>query len=193
MAKGRAILVAAVGALLLVLASGAAWAAMIQCSPDERRCVGTDNPDSIYGTDDGTDDDNDEFEDIRGREGADRIYGRGGDDREYEVGGGLHGDDGEDVVRDGGGDDSLFGGNGPDRLYGGPGNDSLKGEKQLSDGRPASDRMSGGASDDFVDALDSRRDRIYCGPGRDTVYADDREGGGHPDVVDDSCEEVTRR
>lgn len=71
--KRNAALGVLVGALLLVLASGVAWAATIQCSPDERRCVGTGGPDTIYGTDE----DNDEFEDIRGREGADKIYGRG--------------------------------------------------------------------------------------------------------------------
>lgn len=189
MKKDRAVLAVAVGALLLVLASGVAWAATVQCSPDERRCVGTDDPDTIYGTDD----DNDEFEDIRGREGADKIHGRGGDDREYEVGGGLHGDNGNDMVRGGDGDDSLFGGQGSDRLHGGPGNDSLKGEKQFSDGRPASDHIAGEAGDDFIDALDTRRDRIYCGTGLDTAYADDNRGADRPDVVDDSCEEVTRR
>ena len=178
-----------VGALLLLLASGVAWAATIQCSPEERRCVGTDNPDTIYGTDD----DSDQFEDIRGREGADTIYDRGGDDREYEVGGGLHGDDGEDVVRGGDGDDSLFGGQGSDRLYGGTGSDSLTSERQFSDGRPASDRVVGGAGDDFIDALDTRRDQIFCGTGRDTVYADDNRGADRPEVVDGSCEEVIRR
>lgn len=180
------------GALLLLLASGVAWAATIQCSPDERRCVGTDNPDTIYGNDD----DNDQFEDIRGREGADRIYGRGGDDREYEVGGGLHGDDGDDVVRGGDGDDSLFGGRGSDRLYGGPGPDVLDGERQFGGGEPAADRISGGTGDDFIDALDTRKDQIDCGPGRDTVYADRRKGNDpdiRPDVVDGSCEEVIRR
>lgn len=189
----KSVLLLASMVLALILVGGAAWAATIQCSNEESKCVGTSGPDTIYGAD--TNHDFGYGDDIRGREGDDRIYGRGGDDRERDSGGGLHGDDGDDVVRGGRGNDSVYGGRGSDRVFGGPGSDSITGETHNYVG-PAPDFISGGEGDDFIYAGDSTRDRIYCGLGYDTVLADNVQGNDpddRRDFVDDSCEDVTRR
>jgi Ca2+-binding RTX toxin-like protein len=66
--------------LVLLLASGVAWAATVDCADASTVfCRGTDGPDTIYGTD-GQDA-------ISARDGADKVYGRGGNDEELEVGG----------------------------------------------------------------------------------------------------------
>lgn len=180
-------------ALAVLLVSGVAWAATIRCSNAESKCVGTSRPDTIYGADTNHDFGYGDY--IVGREGDDRIYGRGGDDRERDSGGGLHGDDGNDVVRGGDGQDGVYGGRGSDRVYGGRGPDFLTGETHNFVG-PAHDLISGGPGDDFISAVDTTRDRIYCGLGHDTVYADDAQGNDpddRKDLVDDSCEDVTRQ
>jgi Ca2+-binding RTX toxin-like protein len=191
----RTTLLLAVMVLTLLVASGAALAATIEC--DLGRCVGTPHPETMYGSD----------EDlggygnwIVGREGADKIYGRGGDDRTFDTGGGLHGQKGDDIVHGGDGQDHIFGGSGADRLFGGRGPDLLDGENQFAGGGLPKDRTGdlfvSGPGDDFLDALDNTEDRVYCGKGHDIVYAD---AGGRanpydrPDFVDDSCEDVTRR
>lgn len=174
-------------ALAVLLASGIALAATVNCNPDAYKCVGTSGPDTLYGT-------SDDYDNIRGREGADKIYGLGGDDRTIHSEG-LYGDDGDDVVRGGQGNDSVYGGHGSDRVFGGPGSDSITGETQNYVG-PAPDFISGGEGDDFIRAGDTTRDRIYCGLGYDTVLADDAQGNSpsdRRDFVDDSCEDVTRR
>lgn len=197
MRKSALLLASAV--LALLLASGVAWAATIRCPGDEiDKCEGTEGPDTMYGTDDNFVYGYGDW--IEGRGGADKIYGRGGDDGGREIGGGLHGGKGEDLLRGGDGVDDLYGGRNADRLYGGRGNDSLDGEDQfggigLPKERPG-DLLVGGPGDDYLHADDETTDRVYCGRGEDVVYADN--GGGdnpydRPDLVDDSCEKVTRR
>ncbi|CAA9386772.1 MAG: hypothetical protein AVDCRST_MAG01-01-275 [uncultured Rubrobacteraceae bacterium] len=85
----------------------------------------------------------------------------------------------------------AFGREGPDEMRGGPGNDLLASEGpwgQYPEGYPP-DRLSGGAGDDFLDAVswpDSSADTLECGTGEDAVVADPR------DDVDGDCERVKR-
>ena len=51
-------------ALAVLLAGGMALAATVNCSPDAYKCGGTSSPDTLYGT-------GDDYDNIRGREGAD--------------------------------------------------------------------------------------------------------------------------
>jgi Ca2+-binding RTX toxin-like protein len=101
-------------ALVLLLASGVAWAAKIRCEPGSTTfnpCVGTNNPNIIRGTIGsdviigGTDRDtiygyakNDFIDGWRGR---DRLYGGRGADT-------LSGNKGRDICRGGTGNDKFF-------------------------------------------------------------------------------------
>jgi Ca2+-binding RTX toxin-like protein len=187
---GKSTLLMVSMALALLLASGAAWAATVNCTPGAFRCTGeTDGPDTIYGTE-GPDA-------IDAKDGSDKVYGRGGDDlRDVESGGGLGGGDGKDVVRGGEGSDDVYGGRGSDRVFGGPGDDYVTGEtaNYFIGGEAPGNYISGGPGDDTIRAQDRYVDRIYCGLGHDTVTADnvkDTRPSGR-DYVDDSCERVDR-
>ena len=113
-------------ALAVLLAGGMAWAATVNCSPDANKCVGTSGPNILYGT-------GDDYDNIRGREGADKIYDLGGDDRTIHSEG-LYGE-GDDFIRAG---DSTR-----DRIYCGLGHDSV-----------LSDNVQGNHPDDRRDFVD---------------------------------------
>jgi hypothetical protein len=69
--RRRALFVAGLMAIALVVASGVAWAASISCpNRTGNLCVGTDNKDTMTGTDGRTDD-------MRAKGGADEVRGRG--------------------------------------------------------------------------------------------------------------------
>lgn len=197
----KSVLLLASAIVAVLVASGVAWAATIQCPSDGSKCEGTSGRDEIYGNDEDL-----VYGDwILGRDGADKVYGRGGDDQTQEVGGGLFGGDGEDVVRGGDGFDDLFGGRDSDRLYGGRGPDNLEAEAPTPSGTDkAPDLLVGGPGDDYILAVavthDTTKDRVYCGTGFDYVFANDggrdEERGtfyGPKDYMDDSCEHVKRR
>lgn len=104
----RTILVLAMTALTVLLTSGVALALnTINCKEGARRCVGTDRPDLMRGTD-----------------GFDQMYGRDGDDT-------LKGFDKFDVLLGQKGEDRLFGGPRRDALIGGEDDDKLRGEEVL--------------------------------------------------------------
>jgi Ca2+-binding RTX toxin-like protein len=188
----RVILLLALMATTLVVASGVAWAV---------NEVGTDGPDTLRGTN-----------------AADNLVGRGGDDDLFGLGGSdnLLGGPGRDNVLGGneerplGGDKNLAGGPGNDRVLGGLGSDNLVGNSgnDLVDGgrgsdditgdggtdllidgpfrETAVDRLSGGDGNDvfFVDNRPATRDFVTCGSGFDRVGADTK------DAVAPDCERV---
>jgi hypothetical protein len=210
--RRRVVLVLAVMALALLLASGVALAV---------NEVGTDGPDTLRGT---NRDDN-----LSGEGGNDVLFGLGGSDnltgeqgKDWVLGGNeriplggdknLAGGPGNDAVFGGNGSDKVLGGSGNDDSGGGRGSDSVAGEegKDIVDGGPGSDRLSGGVGPDWVvngplretskntlsggdgdDALiannrPARRDVVSCGGGFDLVVADTK------DLVAPDCERVRR-
>jgi Ca2+-binding RTX toxin-like protein len=191
--KKAVVLLAAMAAALLV-ASGVAWAASIQCPnrPDSG-CEGTMRADTITGTPDP--------DQIRARGGDDVVNARGGDgdfsiggsgeDRvrgqtgsDDVIGGSIRGnfetgdlffaDTQDDVVRGGDGDDTTvaggFGRGGQDRLYGGEGDDTMFAAQR---GFP------------FRGDVRINKEIVNCGPGEDTAYID-----RGVDEVLDNCETI---
>ena len=143
--------------------------------------VGTDAPDTLYGT-----------------AGDDVICGLGGNDTLYGLGGGdiiiggagddtLYGGDatlidttdGDDLLWGGAGDDTLYGGEGADTLWGGPGDDTLYGNRgdDTVYGGDGADNLHGGPGDDSLDG-NTQDDNLWGGPDDDTL-----RGRGHDDQL----------
>jgi Ca2+-binding RTX toxin-like protein len=159
-------MIAAAGAMLLATATGVAAAQQespfVYCphqSPDKRggECKGTKS-----------------YNDMLGTEFNDRIAALGSNDRVNAL-------RGDDRVEGGPGDDSVFGGGGDDALYGGEGRDMLRDEDPFRRNStdpsytppPDTDRVYGGADNDFIDVHDGDTDDVVsCGKGRDTVRFD---------------------
>ncbi len=170
----RLVLLLAVMAAALVLASGVALAV---------NRVGTNGPDTLRGTD-GSDN-------LSGLGGEDRLLGKGGEDN-------LSGGAGKDVVlggderRPGGGDKNLDGGGGNDVVAAGRGSDNASGgdgNDLLIDGNlgeSSRDDLSGGPGKDVivVDNVPTVKDLVACGSGFDRVLADRK------DAVAPDCERV---
>ena len=188
----RVLLLLALMAATLVVASGLAWAV---------NKVGTNGPDTLRGTN-----------------GSDNLLGKGGDDVLFGLGGrdNLLGGEGKDWVLGGNErrplevDKNLVGGPGNDGVLGGLGSDNLAGTSgnDFADGGPGADDVSGGDGTDYLldgerrggqtdyltggdgnDALDpfnkpAKRDFVTCGSGFDRVLADTE------DVVAPDCEKV---
>jgi Ca2+-binding RTX toxin-like protein len=188
----RAILLVAMMAVSLVVASGVALAV---------NKVGTNGPDTLRGTN-----------------GADNLIGKGGNDVLFALGGrdNLLGGEGKDWVVGGtarrlqGGDKNLVGGPGNDGVVGGIGSDNalggsgndyvdgFRGSDNISGGdgndllqdgpfrETAKDTLSGGDGDDvyLVYNRPAARDVVTCSGGFDRVAADTK------DVVSDDCERV---
>ena len=153
------------GAMLLASATRVAAAQQespfVHCpdqSPDKRggECKGTKS-----------------YNDMLGTEFNDQIAALGNNDKVNAVGG-------DDRVEGGTGDDRVFGGDN-DAFYGGEGRDMLRDEDPF--GRipsvpshvppPDTDRVSGGADNDFIDVHDGDTDDVVsCGEDRDTVRFD---------------------
>ena len=108
------LLMAAMGAAMLLLVSGVAYALTIQCddggdqNPDPGECFGTEESDRITG--------NSYPEVILSFSGNDRISALGGDDSVASA-------RGRDRVFLHGGNDTIDGGEGKDVIHGGPDND----------------------------------------------------------------------
>ena len=170
----RTVLLVAVMAAALVMASGVALAV-------DR--VGTNGPDTLRGTD-GADN-------LLGLGGQDKLLGKGGSDN-------LSGGPGKDVLfggderRPGGGDKNLDGGTGNDVVLGGKGSDNMAGDDGndfLIDGNlneSSRDNLSGGSGKDVIDVSHKPavRDVVGCGGGFDRVLADRK------DTVARDCERV---
>ena len=170
----RTVLLVAVMAAALVMASGVALAV-------DR--VGTNGDDVLRGTD-GEDN-------LVGLGGNDDLFGKGGSDnlsggpgKDIVLGGDEREPRGGDKNLDGGdGNDFVGGGNGADNIVGGDGNDLLVDGKL---GESSQDNLSGGSGNDviIVDNFPAAKDLVACGGGFDRVLAD------RADVVAPDCERV---
>jgi Ca2+-binding RTX toxin-like protein len=206
----RAILLVAMMALTLLVASGVALAI---------NKIGTNGPDTLRGT---NEDDN-----LLGKGGNDILYALAGDDnllggpgKDWVLGGNNRvPKGGEKNLKGGLGNDGVVGGIGSDNTLGGPGNDFVLGDygndrvvggegKDFVHGSRGSDRvvgeegpdwlvdgdlddawkdiLSGGDGNDIfvVDNVPVRRDIVSCGSGFDRVLAD------RQDLVAPDCEKV---
>jgi hypothetical protein len=165
--KKKAILLLAMMAAALLVASGVALAATrVYCKVDVP-CIGTLGDDEIRGT---ASNDN-----IKGLDGNDTIYGNSGNDSIYG-GSGIDlvfGYSGNDFIYGSGGNDTISGGSGNDRIDGGSGDDQLWG----TDG---ADRYVGWyGNDKMYDTQNSLSDAKY---GDDTYLG--LRGGGNDVIVD---------
>jgi Ca2+-binding RTX toxin-like protein len=165
-------------AAALVMASGVAWAATVQCQEDrfQEVCFGTPDSDALSGTS--------ERDFIRALAGADLVRGMGDAD-------GIMGGRGEDTVQGGTDPDPfLFGGEagpqglGPftdasdDHVYGGAGGDRILG----GHAQGGTDRLYGEDGDDYIETYQRGRaaqlgvkitkEIVNCGAGYDTVVFD---------------------
>ena len=171
----RAILIVAMMAVSLVLASGVALAVTK---------IGTNGPDTLRGTN-----------------GNDNLIGKGGNDDLFGLRGSdnLLGGEGKDWLiagsrqdRSMAGDKNLAGGSGNDGVFAGQGSDNALGEggnDLLVDGdflESAHDKFSGGLGTDAIVVWHKPafRDLVVCGDGFDYVLADPK------DVVASDCESV---
>ena len=166
----RVILLAAVMAATLLLASGVALAI---------NKIGGPGPNTLRGT-----------------KGADNLLGRGGNDQLIGRGGrdNLLGGSGKDAVFGGpGGDNNLVGGQGNDGIVAGQGSDNALGgggKDLLVDGalrESSNDTFFGGTGNDvlIVSHVPAFKDIVVCGRGFDRVAADPK------DTVAPDCEKVS--
>jgi Ca2+-binding RTX toxin-like protein len=160
----RAVLWLTVTGAMLILASGIALAAVVQCVAGAPDCADTVQDDQITGTND-----------------RDVVYARGGNDRVVGY------DDDDDLYGDGEG-----GNDGNDRLYGFGGNDRLEGDRgrdtiyAVEDPFvPGIDSVRGGSNNDEIFAVDAVKDTIRC----DEVSSDDVWYDSN-DVVAADCENL---
>ena len=170
----RAILLVAMMALTLLVASGVALAITK---------IGTNGPDTLRGTN-----------------GDDNLIGKGGNDILLSLRGrdNLLGGPGKDCLlcvtenRFFAGDKTLLGGPGNDFAWAGKGSDIVaggEGNDLLPDdgvSEFSQDRFSGGPGDDVIDVMHHRsaRDLVVCGSGFDRVAANSK------DAVAADCEKV---
>jgi Ca2+-binding RTX toxin-like protein len=130
-------LLMAATAVALLVASGVALAATINCAGN---CVGTPAPDRLIGST--------ASQTMRGLGGGDSISG-------YR---------GEDDVEGNGGNDAVYGGLGDDRVYGNAGNDYVEGDyghDYINTGK-GSDRVA--ARDGYKDRIicgQGNRDKVF--------------------------------
>jgi len=206
----RAILLVAMMALTLLVASGVALAVTK---------IGGPGPDTLRGTN--------EADNLLGRGANDVLFGLGGSDNllgeegkdwllggnERRPGGGdknLVGGPGNDGVQGGLGSDNALGGSGNDFVHGDNGSDSVSGGegRDFVDGARGADRMLGGEGGDlFFDGPigEASKDTITAGDGNDIIIIDHVPaakdmvscGGGfdraivdRKDVVAGDCERV---
>ena len=185
--RRRAMLILMAMAAMVVLVSGVAWAATVQCEAGLMVCLGTADPDTITGTSG--------YDHIRGLGGGDLVRGMG--DADFVEGG-----KGKDTVKGGAGPDQfLWGGeagleqSGPftdasdDYVYGGPNGDLIYGGYAQG----GVDRVYGEDGDDYIDTNQRGHVREYgivvtkeivnCGAGEDTVVFDKDK-----DEVAQNCE-----
>ena len=164
--KHRVILLLAMMAMTLAVASGVALAQTISCSTES--CAGTDQDDTMTNA-------YTNYSFMNAKRGADVMYGMDGPDD-------MVGGPGKDVLRGGKGNDNLVGGDmsvnnsdvAADHVYGGPGQDTLFGGYATA----GVDYLYGGDGDDeinayrFTNMATTTKEVIDCGAGTDTVRMD---------------------
>jgi Ca2+-binding RTX toxin-like protein len=152
----KTVLLLASSALVVLLAAGVALAAVVNCVAGADECVGTNNPDTLNGSEVG--------DSMEGRSGDDRLYGNAGSD---DFDGGRH----EDTIRGGEGEDFVsYDLAGEDKIYGDGGQDFLVDDSQrcAPSGDCVGDRnlLVGGEGGDYLQG----HSRLYGGPGNDEIY-----------------------
>jgi Ca2+-binding RTX toxin-like protein len=161
---------------VLVLATGVAWAATVDCKVGVF-CEGTDERDELIGTNQG--------DVMSGLQDDDLLVGfRGADEMEgdnSQPGGDDTSTDGDDELIGFRGPDTLLGFGGSDYLRGGRGDDFIDATEESDN--PGKDTVRGSRDQDLIDAVDGFKDTIFCGLGEDEVFFD--EG---LDFVADNCE-----
>jgi Ca2+-binding RTX toxin-like protein len=133
----RPVLLMALAAVALLVASGVAIAATLNCSGN---CVGTPNPDRLIGSNNS--------QTMRGLGGGDSISGYRGDD----------------IVEGNGGADAVFGGLGDDRVSGGSGNDYVEGDyghDHINTGNGADEVAARDGYRDRIKCGQGSRDKVY--------------------------------
>lgn len=152
----KSVLPLASGTLVLLLAAGVAFAAVVTCAEGADECVGTSNPDTLNGS---------AVKDVMdGRGGDDKLYGNAGADA---FDGGKH----EDTIWGGEGEDFVaYDLEGEDEIYGGGDSDFLVDDSQRC--TPAGDCVGdrnllvGGEGVDYLQG----HNRLHGGPGNDEIY-----------------------
>jgi len=138
------LLLASIG-LAVLLASGVALAATIDCRGGS--CVGTQSDDTLFGS-----------------PRVDKEFGLGGNDL-------MYGYKSADRMSGNRGGDRMYGGPGADMVNGGPGNDSVVGDKgnDTLRGGPGNDLIQ--AVDNRKDQINCAgdRDRVYYDRGLDVL------------------------
>ena len=171
----RAILLVAMMALTLLVASGVAWAV---------NKIGTDGPDTLIGTN--------KADNLLGRGGNDDVFGLrgrdnlvGGPGKDWVIGGSPQDRSmpGDKTQLGGPGNDGVFTGQGADNALGGGGNDLLVDGDILESSH---DNFSGGSGTDAIVVWHKPafEDIVVCGRGFDYVLADPK------DVIAPDCERV---
>ena len=154
MGMRKLVLLMASMALAMLLVSGVALAAIVNCEEGASDCVGTNNPDTLNGSD-----------------GEDWMYGLRGDDKLYGNAGGdpIRGGRGNDTIRGGGGADFVaYDLEGDDKIYGGGGPDFLVDDSQRCAPDCVLDRnlLVGGEGNDYLHG----HNKLFGGPGDDELY-----------------------
>jgi Ca2+-binding RTX toxin-like protein len=143
-------------ALAVLLTAGVAFAAIVDCEAGADECVGTNNHDTLNGSEVG--------DGMYGRSGEDKLFGNAGED---VFNGGKH----DDTIRGGEGSDFVaYGLAGEDKIYGGGGDDFLVDDSQRCtlSGACVGDHnlLVGGEGVDHLQG----HNRLYGGPGNDEIY-----------------------
>jgi Ca2+-binding RTX toxin-like protein len=164
----RTILLLAVMAATLVMASGVALAVARSGGPGDDTLRGTNGTDALEGN--GGDDD------LLGLKGTDALSGGSG--RDAVLGGNEFGPRAGDRALSGGpGRDFVGGGKGSDALSGGPGGDYLFAGPPFGEAADDVDAIDAGEGNDAIEAknVPAARDVIDCGGGFDRVLVDSKD------------------
>ena len=173
----RTVLLVAVVAACLVMASGVALAVNKVGTNGNDVLKGTNKADNLVGL--GGQDD------LYGKDGSDNLAG--GDGNDNVLGGGfeLRAGSGDKNLAGGEGNDNVVGGKGSDNVVGGDGNDLLS-ETDVSLREDSRDKLAGGDGGDVIQVFNEPafKDLVSCGDGFDRVMADGK------DAVAKDCERV---
>ena len=172
----RLSLLLAIMGMALVVITGVAIADTINCFSN-RGCIGTNGPDTLFGSSSGDYMDARQGNDVMyGHEGYDLMSGDAFEARDTST-------DGNDRIAGGRSFDEMYGYGGNDRFLGRSGGDYIFAEE--SSENEGVDRVGGNEGNDWILARDGVKDTIACGPGKyDTVFFDN----GGIDTVADNCE-----
>ena len=176
--KRRAIVLLTTMAVVLVVGSGVALAATLNCTANTS-CVGTPDLDTMNGSSG--------IDEMYGYSGADTLHGYGGNDFYLEGGKGsdhLYGDTGGDEDLWGGAysggayndtsDDYVYGGSGADHIYGGyaqGGVDRLYGQggDDLIEASYRHDPHGGSLTKEIIDCGSGASDEVFFDKGLDVT------------------------